>query len=397
MRFVIIGIPGHRRIELFQAALTGLHLPPAQVISYADLIAGQVKLAEVVRANDVVRIESSGQDWEVERAILQLGAQQIDEEATALHPPHGRAALSLAELNHLAFDQGRIWPQRQWYLGYRAVLADIERQLLDCPPHRLMNHPSDIATLFDKRACHRHCLAHQIPVPPALPPIHSYAELMATLQDRGWQSVFIKPAHGSSASGVLAYQFSNSERNKHRAVTTVEWVMNQGHVCLYNSLRPRRLHSQAEIAALIDLLCQQRVHVERWIPKAGIDGHAFDLRVLVIDGQAKHTVVRMSRNPMTNLHLGNARGNLERVRSRMSEAAWHAALHTCERVAASFPRSLYVAIDLLITTDFKRHLVLEANAFGDLLPRLLFDGQDTYASEIGAMMTPSGDSIATPE
>jgi hypothetical protein len=49
------------------------------------------------------------------------------------------------------------------------------------------------------------------------------------------------------------------------------------------------------------------------MPKAGIDGRTFDLRVLVIAGRARHAVARLSRGPMTNLHLLNERGDPARV------------------------------------------------------------------------------------
>jgi hypothetical protein len=51
-----------------------------------------------------------------------------------------------------------------------------------------------------------------------------------------------------------------------------------------------------------------------------------------------------------------------------------------------FPGSLYAGIDLLVTADFRRHAVLEVNAFGDLLPGVLCGGEDTYALEIAAML-----------
>ena len=80
MRFVIIGNPGNRRVELFQTALAGLQLPPAHLIPYSTLISGQIRLADVIQRDDIVRIESSGQDWDVERSILRLGAEQVDDE-----------------------------------------------------------------------------------------------------------------------------------------------------------------------------------------------------------------------------------------------------------------------------------------------------------------------------
>ncbi|HEY3321300.1 MAG TPA: hypothetical protein VGP72_12590 [Planctomycetota bacterium] len=57
------------------------------------------------------------------------------------------------------------------------------------------------------------------------------------------------------------------------------------------------------------------------MPKAGIADHTFDLRIVTIAGQPRHTVLRLSKAPMTNLHLGAHRGALQEVRSRMAEAA----------------------------------------------------------------------------
>ena len=193
--------------------------------------------------------------------------------------------------------------------------------------------------------------------------------------------VFVKLAHGSSASGVVAYQTNG---RLHQATTTVEMVREGDDLRLYNSRRVRTYRDPAEILALIDALCRHRVHVERWLPKAGLGGRALDLRVVTIAGRPRHTVVRLSRTPMTNLHLLNDRGDVGPVRQRMGEAAWSAALRTCERAATCFPGSLYAGVDLLIQSGWRRHAVLELNAFGDLLPGVLDGGVDTYTAEIQA-------------
>ncbi|NTW02611.1 MAG: hypothetical protein HGA19_15245 [Oscillochloris sp.] len=88
---------------------------------------------------------------------------------------------------------------------------------------------------------------------------------------------------------------------------------------------------------------------------------------------------------MTNLHLLNARGDLRPIIERMGQVAWAAALRSCEAAMACFPASHYAGIDLLIGTDFRRHAILELNAFGDLLPNLLWEGEDTYTSEIRSL------------
>ena len=57
----------------------------------------------------------------------------------------------------------------------------------------------------------------------------------------------------------------------------------------------------------------------------------------------------------------------------------------CRRAAAVFGGCHHVGVDLAFTAGFRRHAVLEANAFGDFLPGLLCDGLDTHAVELAAL------------
>src|SRR5712691_3302882 len=81
--FVIIGNPpgpGNPRVAHFQAALSALGLSPASLITYADLLAGKVNLEQVRKPNSLVRIESPGREFEVERTLLAVGAEHEDAE-----------------------------------------------------------------------------------------------------------------------------------------------------------------------------------------------------------------------------------------------------------------------------------------------------------------------------
>ena len=69
----------------------------------------------------------------------------------------------------------------------------------------------------------------------------------------------------------------------------------------------------------------------------------------------------------------------------MAPDGWEAARRTCEQAAAVFPGSLHVGVDLLVAPGYRRHAVLEGNAFGDLLPGVLSEGMDTYEAEIRAV------------
>ncbi|HEV2665319.1 MAG TPA: hypothetical protein VG324_10425 [Blastocatellia bacterium] len=108
--FVVIGNPGSRRIELFQAALNELRLPAAQVVSYLDLLSGKDALPRWVRDGTIVRIESPGKDFEVERALIAAGADAADDDER-----FDRVSRRAAQ--DLSFERGRILSPRQWYLG----------------------------------------------------------------------------------------------------------------------------------------------------------------------------------------------------------------------------------------------------------------------------------------
>jgi hypothetical protein len=163
-------------------------------------------------------------------------------------------------------------------------------------------------------------------------------------------------------------------------------VMTPGELRLYNSRRQRVYQDLDEIVRLIDALCCHRVYAEQWLPKAGIAGRTFDLRMVVIDGQVRHIVPRLSRTPMTNLHLLNSRGDWSMVRERLRPDACEHLLETCRRTLACFPHSLYAGLDVVISPDFRRHVVLEVNAFGDQLPGILCEGRDTYSWEVNCAL-----------
>lgn len=366
--FVIIGSRPCRRVELFQDALRREGLPPARLVAYPDLLSGRTRLEEWVTPGDIVRIESPGKDFESQRALLLAGA---DDE--------GPLAIPSDVLADLAIEKGRILNSRQWYFGLRRAMRHIEGQLEHCPAHRLAVSPRSIEVLFDKRRCHAAFSERGLSVPKSLGPILSFEQLIETMRRREVSRVFVKPAYGSSASGVVAFRMN---RDRMQAMTTTEMVQLGDEWRFYNSRRPQQFSSSKDIARLIDMLCGLDVQVEEWIPKAALAGKSFDVRVVVIGGRARHRVLRLSRTPITNLHLLNERSDEKPLLDVIHPERWRAALETCEKVAATFPENLSVGVDLAFATGLKRHFILEANAFGDLLPDVLHQGVDTYTAEI---------------
>ncbi|CAM5351973.1 hypothetical protein SAVIM338S_01226 [Streptomyces avidinii] len=348
-RWAVVGNPGNRRVTLFAQALRDAGLPAPRVVPWASVLR---EGGAAFGRDEFVRLDSPGEDTEVDRALRGLG------------------------------DPTRVEGGARWYARFTAAVRSLSGGIR-------FDDPDELAVLFDKRSCHRALDAAGVPVPRSPTsgggtPVRGWDDVRALMDAHGLPRVFVKLAHGSSASGVVAVE--SAGRGRVRATTSVE-TAEDGR--LHNSLRVRRIDSEREIAALVDALAPDGLHVERWWPKASLGGRAADLRVVVVAGRATHAVVRTSRSPMTNLHLGGSRGDL----SAVVEAAgprWADALDVCERAAACFPGTLCVGVDLLPAVGWRRFAVAEVNAFGDLLPGLTglpgsgAEGLDTYAAQVAA-------------
>lgn len=359
-RFAVVGNPANRRVTLFRDAVLAAGLPAARVVSWVDVLGGRAEF----RPGELVRIDSPGEHAGVERAL-----RGVD-------------------------DPTRVEGTARWYERFTHAVREIGR-LAAAGGAVLLDDPAELAVLFDKRLCHAALLAGGVPVPQSPTSgaggavVRGWDDVRALQAATGLGRVFVKLAHGSSASGVLALETASGGRVQ--ATTSVE---RDGAGRLFNSLRVRRYTSEAEVAALVDALAPDGLHIERWLPKASLDGRVADLRVVVVAGRATHAVVRTSRSPMTNLHLGGARGDLRAARAATEAAggSWARVLELCERAAACSPGVSCVGVDLLPATGWRRFAVGEVNAFGDLLPRLTgltgsgAEGMDTYAAQVAAVL-----------
>ncbi|WP_216895147.1 STM4014 family protein [Nocardia alni] len=353
--WAVVGNGDNRRVRLFAEAARAAGVDGLRVVEWRDVLReGGCEFGP----REIVRLESPGEQPEVDELLRGIA------------------------------EPTRVEGSARWYDSLLATVRTLRGGIR-------LDDPGELAVLFDKRLCHARLAAAGVPVPRAptsgaAVAVRGWEEVRTRMDDAGMSRVFVKLAHGSSASGVLAIEStrgsSTAGSRRWQAATSVELTA-AGR--LYNSLRVRRYTSEREIAAIVDALAPDRLHIEQWIPKASLHGRSADLRVLVVAGRATHAVVRTSGTPMTNLHLGGARGDLGEVRRIVGER-WSRALSTCERAAACFPGTLCVAVDLLPSTGWRRFHVGEVNAFGDLLPGLagLPDGPaaglDTYTAQIDA-------------
>lgn len=347
--WILIGNLDNRRITGFaEAAARQGHRVLAQ-ISWAQIADDPDVLLQLPDRPAWLRIESAGEDAELERRMRVLGGGTDRE---------------------IAF--GQLFEPRCRHLGFGELLQRIAAALEARPAWIPLATPEAIAHVFDKAAFHTSCVAQGVAVAPGVE-ASSYGELCAVMEASRIGAVFVKLRFSSSAVGLGLYR----HRPRPMLLTTVR-VQPEG---WFNSRRLSRYTHGDDLAVVFEGLFAEGAHVEHAIPKAMLGGANFDCRVVMVDSEPAFVVVRQSRHPITNLHLGGWRGDVDAMLARCPEAVWSAAMDDCRAVARSYG-GLHLGIDLLIERGFQGHRILEANAFGDLLPGLQREGMSVYDWEI---------------
>ena len=354
---LLLATQGSKRVRLLQAARAHLRLPPAQVLEWRDWLRQPALLEDSLRQPGLLKIEPPGDDPAAHLLLLQAGCRLLNRPLLSA-PAHGEL---------LAMDA--------WFAGFTNAMQGLARQLAAMPQTRVFNAPAEICLMTDKLACQRHLAAHGVPIPALLGPVQSYEHLQSLLHEHQLDRVYLKPRYGSSASGVVAYR--RNKAGRHQATTSAALHRTEGATRLMNSKRMARYESEHDIAALVDALASQELYAEAWLNKPRCGDSHYDLRVVTVAGQPAHRVARIGAQMMTNLHLDNQRGDAAGLLNAADMAALEAA---SAQAARAFPHSHVTGYDLVVRHG-QAH-VLEANAFGDLLPGLLWQGADTYAAQL---------------
>jgi hypothetical protein len=361
---VLLAHPGQPRVESFQAALAAAGHAPATVVAWRDWLNEPDCLTPHLTSTRHpiwLKLEAPGEVPDGMDQLLRQGALAY---GLPYPPPLLRGELAHGVLGHQ---------------GLRTALSGLEAQLTAHPKARCFNPPKDILAMADKLRCQQTLLAGGVPVPPLHGEIDSFEALAEKLRQSGLRRVFVKPRYGSSAAGVVALE--SDGHGRFRATTSVEMVEtgNRGSLRLFNSLRIRR-YAGLQVVRLIDALAPHAPYVEQWIPKPRLGQRCFDLRVLTLAQRACHRVARLASHPLTNLHLGNQRGEVEDCLDAAGQAQLDS---TAARAAACFPDSLMAGVDIIVGRG--RAHVLEMNGCGDWLPRLSWQGQTVHQAEIALM------------
>lgn len=353
-RWVVLGVAGSKRTRGLQAAAATAGVP-VQLVEWRDWLVAPECLAGALQVPCRFKIEPPGDDVQAHLALLHRGCERL-----------GRAPCPVPERGELA-------AMDAWFEGFQAEMQRLAALLAAQPQAHVINAPDEIIAMTDKLQCQHRLQANGVGTAPLLGPVQGYDELMAMLDREDIDRVFIKPRFGSSAAGVVAFRRGRGGRQQ----ATTSALLHEDGRRLFNVKRLRSYQRPADLRRLIDLVAAQGAYAEAWIPKprAG-DGH-FDLRVVTFGGRAAHRVARVGQRPMTNLHLDSERADPAALMPGPDLLAMEAA---AEQAARVFAHAGIVGFDLVVHRAGAR--VLEANAFGDLLPGLLWQGRDTYATAL---------------
>jgi glutathione synthase/RimK-type ligase-like ATP-grasp enzyme len=380
-RVAIIGNLENRRVTGFVEALARRGWPAPILLSHRELLTDLSPLTALPDEPLLVRLDSVGEHLEVERLLLERGVAALPDDARCVRR-------SVAELRREPPRFGQLLAPRQHHAGLLDYFEALAAVFAQKRHWRVLNPIADLRVLFDKVASSRRYAAAGIPVPEQLPElesIRSAAQLREAMLALRWPAVYVKLSCGSSASGLALFRHvpSRPAHERDMVLTTVARTP-EGR---FNSLRLQRLEERAAVDELLEWLIDEGAQIERAIAKAQLERRTFDLRVLVVAGEPAFCVVRQSRHPITNLHLGGTRGDLQALRQRVPPAAWDTAMASCVGVFEQH-QCLHVGIDLLFEADLRRHRIIEANAFGDLLPGLQTSaGLSVYEHELEQLAT----------
>ncbi|MYZ37445.1 hypothetical protein GT002_20670, partial [Streptomyces sp. SID4917] len=129
-RLAVVGNPGNRRLSLFQDAVRAAGLPAARVVPWLGVLRGGARF----EADETVRIDSPGEDPEVERLLRGTD------------------------------DPTRVEGTARWYGLFTAAATELGRAA-SAAGAELLDDPDELAVLFDKRLCHGVLDAAGIPIP----------------------------------------------------------------------------------------------------------------------------------------------------------------------------------------------------------------------------------------
>lgn len=244
-----------------------------------------------------------------------------------------------------------------------------------------LNHPSAIMDVLDKKGCKERLLQAGIPVTEPLGAMSGDTErLIGQMREERVFQVFIKPRYGSGAAGTAAFRYCPGNG---QAVLYTCAALDPQTGRLVNTKRLRRYVQREGIFPLLDRILGADHVVERWYPKDGCGGYSYDLRAVVQDGRIDFLLARLSKGPITNLHLGARPLSVEAL--GLSADVLESITELCKKAMDCYPGLRSAGIDLLLEKGSRRPRVIEMNGQGDLIYQDIYQENRIYRHQVEMM------------
>lgn len=299
-------------------------------------------------------------------------------------PPPALPAGTFVKIDPPVWDSCNLGEMDGCVRSYRQDLKELSR-LAEKNGWKFLNEPEALWTLLDKRRCKQTLMQAGLPVTEPLepldePPVLDSQQLIAKMTARRIFQVFIKPAHGSGAAGIAAFRLQPGRGQMALyACATLEPSSGQ----LLNTKRLGRFSRPDQILPLLDRILKLDCIVERWYAKPEYQGFSWDLRAVAQDGHLDFLLARLSKGPITNLHLNNR--PLPADALPLLPAKTDEIQDLCQRAAHCFTGLKSVGIDILLEKRTLKPRIIEMNGQGDLIHQDIYGENAIYAHQVRLM------------
>lgn len=252
------------------------------------------------------------------------------------------------------------------------------------------NTPKAILTLLDKRKCKSIlqeaglCVTEEVDLYAKEStkslggqkiPIRTMKDLLDRMEEHHVYQVFLKPIYGSGAAGVTALRIQ-PKTGKIAVYTCACLLPEKGRLHFINTKKLQVIRDRKEAEQFLSYLLSLKCVVEHWYPKAEFGEYSYDLRAVVQEGQVDFVLARLSKGPITNLHLNNR--PMDGACLGLPSSVKNAITKICLQAAESVPGLRSVGIDILLERGSLNPRIIEMNAQGDLLYQDIYRENKIY-------------------
>lgn len=269
--------------------------------------------------------------------------------------------------------------------GYVQELKKLQ-QLAQTRKITFFNEPFAIIELLDKKVCKNKlqqagvCVTEALQIPVCIGNEKDMVDLLfEKMRGQGVYQVFIKPRKGSGAAGVSALRWQ--PRTGQMVLYTCALL--QADAMLVNTKRLRRFTSKEEIIPLLRRILALDCIVEQWYPKSKYQGYSYDLRAVMQEGQLDFLLARLSKGPITNLHLNNH--PVEIAMLGLPQHILEEIEQICRESMALYPGLRTAGIDILLEKGSMRPRIIEMNGQGDLIYQDIYQENKIYCHQAQIM------------